>query len=401
MREQTSAAGENGRSGHRSALPPIAVGQLISWGTLYYGLTFLAEPIREDTGWSLTQIFGSFSGGLLVAALCAPLVGELIARWTGRICLTAGSLLASAALAIIALSPTFTGFAVGWLLAGVAMAATLYEAGFSTLRESSGSEFRRQVSALAVISGLASTLAWPLAAALVAVADWRTAFLCFAALQLAVAAPVHWSLPRRQDEHGPNGPQDPTPSPKPRNHGPALWCAALALALAALLSGAVSAHLAVLLSAQGIEDTFIVWAAVLIGPMQVLARAADMAWHRAYSIRILGLVALGLPPLGIALLLAAPHWPIAVLIFALLYGAGHGLITIVKALVPTLLAPSSAYARVTGRLAAPALITRALAPALAAFMLEATDARATLLALIAAGLLSVTVFVTCFRRLKS
>lgn len=394
-----TVGGNTHQGRRRGALLRIVVGQLISWGTLYYGLTFLAEPIQEETDWGLPPIFGAFSGGLLVAALCAPLVGKFISRWGGRACLTVGSLLASAALTVIALSPAFPVFVFGWLFAGVAMAATLYEAGFSALRESSGAEFRRQVSVLAIFSGLASTLAWPLSAGLLAVVDWRTVFLGFAALQLGVAAPVHGSLPRRQAEDQPGNTTDPTPAsqPGPRVSRFDLWMAAMAFALAALLSGALSAHLAVLLSAQGVGSPLILWAAVLVGPMQILARALDWMWHGAYSIRLLGLVALGLPPLGIALLLSATSWPIAALAFAVLYGAGHGLVTIVKAIIPTLVSDSASYARLTGWLAAPGLIARAIAPALTAVMLEITSPTLTLLTLMVLGTLSVGLFMVCSR----
>lgn len=393
-----NSAGIRVRGRRVAALPRIAAGQLISWGTLYYSLTFLAEPIQQETHWSLTQIFGAFSGGLLVAAAAAPVVGEVIARWGARSCLTAGSLLASVALTVIAVSPTLVVFTIGWLLAGIAMAATLYEAGFSALRESSGPAFRRQVSTLALIAGLASTLAWPLAAGITAVADWRMALLCFAALNLGLAAPLHWSLPHRERDLDSDRHDRPTRSPALGFSmiGPGLCLAVLAFALSALLSSALSAHLAVLLSAQGIGDRLILWAAVLIGPMQVLARAMDMAWHNSYSTRVLGVLAMGLPPLGVALLLVSSHWPAAVLLFAALYGAGHGLVTIVKAVIPTLLGNEMAYPRLAGWIAAPGLVTRALGPVSTASMIEATDTRVTLVILLTAGLLSVASLLVFF-----
>ena len=130
--------------------------------------------------------------------------------------------------------------------------------------------------------------------------------------------------------------------------------------------------------------------------MQVLARALDRVWHDHYSTGVLGLLAMGLPPLGIALLFVAPHWPMAVLLFAVLYGAGHGLVTIIKAVIPTLLGNAMAYPRLAGWIAAPGLVTRALAPALTASMIEATETRVTLVILLTAGLLSVGLFLALF-----
>ena len=47
----------------------LALGQLISWGTLFYAITFLAAPISRDEGWSREHLFGAFSLALLVAGL--------------------------------------------------------------------------------------------------------------------------------------------------------------------------------------------------------------------------------------------------------------------------------------------------------------------------------------------
>ena len=39
----------------------LGVAQIISWGTLYYTLTVLAAPIREEIGFSDLTIFGAFT----------------------------------------------------------------------------------------------------------------------------------------------------------------------------------------------------------------------------------------------------------------------------------------------------------------------------------------------------
>ncbi|MFN2349839.1 MAG: hypothetical protein ABR558_09770, partial [Thioalkalivibrio sp.] len=49
----------------------LSPGQLISWGTLYYGIAFLALPIHEDTGWRLGSLFAAYATGILVSALAA------------------------------------------------------------------------------------------------------------------------------------------------------------------------------------------------------------------------------------------------------------------------------------------------------------------------------------------
>lgn len=384
------------------AVLSLAPAQLVSWGTLYYGLTFLAEPIRADTGWPLTWIFGAFSAGLLVTAVTAPVVGGLMTRRGARPCLATGSVVAAMALSVVALAPSPGVFAVGWLLAGTAMAATLYEAAFSALRESSGAGFRSGVRALAVVAGLASTLAWPLASWLVASTDWRTAFLVFAALHIAIALPAHLALPGAPSPDGGGTARAASAATSvlaaPPPAGVTLALLATAFALATTVSAALSAQVAVILSAQSVPQELILWTAMLIGPMQIAARALDAALQDTWSPGTLGGLALGLATAGVALLLLAPIQPWLAVLFAVLYGGGHGLMTIVRAMVPTLLAGAAGYARITGWLAGPSHVARALAPAGTALLLEGTSAQWTLAALTAVGGLSVIAFATAQRR---
>lgn len=399
--------GRSFSAGSGSVLPwrPVlllAPAQLVSWGTLYYGLTFLAGPIHDATGWSLTQLFAAFSAGLLVTALLTPLAGDLITRYGARPCLAGGSAIATGALMLLGLSPSLPFFWLGWLLGGVAMAFTLYEAAFSALRESAGTQFRNGVAALAIIAGLASTLAWPLTSRLLAISDWRTVFLVFAALHALVALPVHLSLPRPGPTTGTKARQE--HRAVPRKATPSLralaWLAA-AFALATMVSSAVSAQVAVLLSSLGLDKTLVLWSAMLIGPMQVIARALDMGLHGALSLERPGFMAFALPPFGVGLLLVVPAWPWVALLFAVLYGTGHGLVTIVRAVSPTHLGAAGTYARITGWLAFPSHLVRALAPAAAAVLLETGGPLLTLIVLISLGLLSLLAFLRALSWMRS
>lgn len=96
----------------------LAPGQLISWGSLYYGITFLADAVHVDTGWNTNAIFGCFSLGLLITALVSPLAGQSLQRFGGRVMLSAGSVLA--ALSFLVLSCAFNFW---WFCAGCAWRA--------------------------------------------------------------------------------------------------------------------------------------------------------------------------------------------------------------------------------------------------------------------------------------
>ena len=46
-------------------LAALSVGQVVSWGILYYALIVAAPVIAGDTGWSLPSITLAFSAGLV------------------------------------------------------------------------------------------------------------------------------------------------------------------------------------------------------------------------------------------------------------------------------------------------------------------------------------------------
>ena len=51
----------------------LGIAQIISWGSLYYTLTVLAAPIRQELGFSDLMIFGAFTLGQLLSGVAAPL----------------------------------------------------------------------------------------------------------------------------------------------------------------------------------------------------------------------------------------------------------------------------------------------------------------------------------------
>ena len=75
-----------------------------------------------------------FAGALLISALTAPFVGRAIDRHGGRAVMSAGSVAAALALFLIAHVHSTIALFLAWsVVAGVAMAMTMYDAAFATL----------------------------------------------------------------------------------------------------------------------------------------------------------------------------------------------------------------------------------------------------------------------------
>jgi MFS family permease len=374
----------------RASLAILASGQLVAWGTLYYGIAFLEPAIGADTGWRPAGIFGAYSAGLLAAALLAPAVGHLLARHGARAVMPAGSALAAAAFTLMAASDDLLLFFAAWLLAGVAMAMTLYEAAFSALREQAGRDFRRALGTVTLVGGFASTAFWPLTHGLVAGLGWRTTALVYAALHLGMGLCLYRGLPALARPGGAH-PAAAAPPPRLRPRRIVLPLA-FAFACAALATSAVSAHVAAFLGQRGLADGVAILAMALIGPMQVAARLLEWRLAGRVPVRTTGLLAFFGLALGLALLAwnAAGAW--TAFAFVILYGAANGVLTVVRGGVPAEWLPDAGYAATLGALSAPALVARALAPLAAALALAAWGGAATLWLMALAALTGLAAF---------
>ena len=65
-----------GRPGLR--LAALSIGQVVSWGILYYAMIVAAPEVARETGWSLVAITAAFSAGLVVSAFAGVFVGRLL-----------------------------------------------------------------------------------------------------------------------------------------------------------------------------------------------------------------------------------------------------------------------------------------------------------------------------------
>lgn len=372
----------------------LAPGQVISWGTLYYAIAFLVAPMAQETGWRQQEIFTAFSAGLLVAAFAAVPTGRMLSRFGGRRVMSMGSLLAALALLIIASSQSLVVFTAGWLLAGLAMTLTQYEAAFAALRALAPGNFRRALGWLTIAGGLASTVFWPLTHWLSDALGWRQTVLLFAGLHLPCAL-LHASLPRGSRNDMPLlGRERAKRSDLGRHTSRVPYLLALAFAATAIVTATVSAHAGALLKAMHISPAVGVSFLALVGFMQVAGRLLDLLLAGKMSAATTGVMALGLLCAGLVLLRLAEHHPWLLLLgFVLAYGMANGIMTVVRGSAPAELLPDHDYAASLGAISAPALLARALAPAVAAWLMDIWGARTAVEALVVTAGIGFTAFV--------
>jgi hypothetical protein len=105
-----------------------------------------------------------------------------------------------------------------------------------------------------------------------------------------------------------------------------------------------------------------------MGPAQVAARVVEFVVLRGVHPLVSARIATALHPIGAAVL-AVMGRP-ATALFALLYGAGNGLLTIARGTVPLAIFGPDGYGERTGLLGAPARAAQAFAPLLFGLLID-------------------------------
>jgi len=359
----------------------IAFGQLVAWGTLYYSFSLFVLPMERDLGWSKAELNGALACGLLVSALFAPPVGVWIDRHGGRWPMAAGCLAGAVLLAAWAWTESLWAFYLIWAGIGAVQSATLYEPAFAVLAGDLGARYRRGVVLVTLVGGFASTVFMPLTQLAIDWLGWRDALLALAACNLALVLLHAAAIP-------PLAPTQPEGGLRPVHPGrplavamrkPAFWLLAACFVGYGAVFSTLTFHIVPLLDERGLDMASILTVIALIGPMQVGGRLLLMAAGERAGVRTVGVVVTLLFPLAILVLLLAPSAFATALLFAVLYGLGNGVMTIVRAtVVPELLGPAG-YGAINGALTMPTTVARALAPLAAAALWQLSGSYQTVL----------------------
>ena len=326
--------------------------QLINWGISFYMPGTFAGAIAADKGWSSPQIYLGLTLAMLIMAAVSPLVASLLARFGGRLVVTSGTLLIAASCAMMAWSPSLVGWYGAWLLTGVGMRLSLYDALFAAVVNLYGQQARKTISQITLAGGLASALFWPLGEALLTVMSWQDALRVYALFGL-LSAWLSYQLPRQRLGSSTKA-KAPTADGNRRNG----IRYALFIALITFISTGTSTHLPEFISHFGLP----VAVGMLWGFGQTGARLGEvLAGPRVTSLTLTRFTALAMP-LCFLLGLSSTTFAGCAAGFVLGYGAINGLVTIVKATLPLALFSAESYACRTGILLIPGQLMAAASP---------------------------------------
>ena len=266
----------------------LSLGQLISWGLVYYTFPLFVVPMAQELGWSRSAMFGALSAGLLVAGLCSIPVGAWIDRGHGRKLMTGGSLLAAALLFVWSRVDSLPLFYALWIGLGACQAVIALRA---RLRGDHPG-LRPALQAGDPADDLPRRPGQHLRHSLRAAPDRAHRLAADAGgagrINLGVAVLIHWLF-----VPGPKEKPVPIAEAKPHGEGttkksplaaavrvPAFWGLVVAFAGYGLAFSAMSFHLIPLLDDRGVPIGVVMAIIALIGPMQVVGRVLLMVGQR-------------------------------------------------------------------------------------------------------------------------
>ncbi len=331
----------------------LAITQLIAWGTLSLPAV-LGRAMAADLEMDLTAVFASTSVLYMSMGLCSPLLARPFVKHGGRRVMIAGTLLAAPGYALLSAAQGPLSYYAAWLLLGIAGSATLSTASYIVLNEIAGLRARSAIGALMLVTGLSSSIFWPITSTLSGVIGWRGTCLAYAALLLAVSLPLFvFVLPRRVHDHLPPEAGLATRTVAKAPSRSTFYLLVGATGLNAFVAFGMGAVLIELLKAEGLSAAEAIGFGSTLGVIQISARVIDfMGGGRWDGISTAIVAGLALPVAMLLLMLSGGSYA-AVAAFILLYGLGSGALAVARATIPLVFYDKAAFAKASAQIGLP------------------------------------------------
>lgn len=363
-------------------VPLLGVTQVIGYGSIYYAYPILVPYVAAEFGVTPTMLFAVLSVGLLAGGLLSPWFGGLLDRLGAPNVMAFGSLAAGGLMIAIAAAPNFGSFAVLVILLEALSFAVLYDAAFATLALREPQATRTAITRLTLIGGFASTLFWPMTGVLVEAWGWRGTYLAYAVLHLGLALPLHFWIARQATPAVSTARAEKRMRPNfapvaPDRQRWAFWVLGLSYAVTGMVIAAIGVHLVPILLARDLGQVAFAMG-MLMGPAQVAIRLVEAGFWRNWHPLSVALMSAAAVPLALLALLVPLDHVLLAAAFAVIFGAGQGLASIVRGSVPLVLFGAVGIGARLGRLAALRTTMGAAAPFLFALAVAQIGTAATL-----------------------
>jgi len=352
----------------------LAVGQTLTYAGVYYAFPAILPDLLAETGWSAAELAAGPTLGFLVMAALTPFTGRFVDRGWGGEMLSFMPVLAALGVAALGFAPSVGWWWAIWALLGVTQAACLYETCFAFLTRRLGADARLAITRVTLIAGFSGTLTFPLGDMLARVFGVQGAWIGFAVLILFGAVPANsWAVRALRRMERASAPRRHPPEPgalQAALRRPAFWGISAIFGLIWLNHGVLLTFILMLFQDRGASVGMATIAAACIGPSQVAGRAlllvfaARISNARASLWSLLAVLAAG------AVLWLAGWLPALIFVFAMLQGAGAGLLSNLRPMLVADHLGQRGFGAISGAVAVSPILASAAAPSVGALLLH-------------------------------
>lgn len=343
----------------------IGVAQCMSWGVLFYSFGLVLPAMSRDIAGSDSLVAGGFSVALGTTAAAGLLVGRWIDAGRSRTVFLTGLSIGAAALIGWSLARTIPELYLAMVALGAAMAMVLYEPAFATIERWSADRFSKNgaLATVTLLGGLASPIFAPVIGFLVHRLGWRGA-VATSAVFLVIAAGIYHRIVAN------TGPEQTPRGRTPARMSPTLWWVGGASFVSSFGGVAVVAYLPTFLVHKGNALAVPTAIIAIMGLAQVPARfVIARVLERLGPVEVF-LFALAGQAVSLAVIVSVES-PVVMALAGIVFGAGNGAATLLRAVGVRDLAGDAGYATILSRVAAFPVVARAVAP-IGAGLLAAT-----------------------------
>ena len=382
----------------------LGISQILAYGLLFYAFAPLKPYLAQAANLSEPVILSLVSVAMVLQALAMPVIGKACDQFGALRVMTCGFLVGSLGMFLLGMTGfAFWSFLPSWVyvsgcfcLIAIGLSMSAYEVAFSAAVQFDEAGSRKQISIIAFYGGVASSLSWlSLVPLLSAIGLFGSA--CAIAALLSLAAYVIHHMAIQQPISGRAEDQKLTPfhwGLLNRTEKRSLLCLAVSGGFEYLLFSATSLLWISWFNAQFDNVALAVFLASLYGPFQVVGRVIEMRAGRRLDARLTGLIAYSLVPLSF-LCATVPTIFFAALAM-ILFGMGHGVLTVTYGFVTNLYFRADIYGRAKGWIAMPRMLGIAIGPSIGGWLFVAHPGHFMFIMMIF-SVLSACVFATLLR----
>ena len=329
----------------------LSIAQLIGWGAVGFPAV-VGRDVAADLQIGMPAVFAGTTTFYVMMGACSPLLSRFFSTIGARVVMMAGTVVSAAGLMLVSLAHSPVTYFLGWLLIGAAGSASLTMPAHILLNEIAGRRAARAIATLMLVTGLSSTIFWPLTSFLAGHGGWRGACQVYALVMALICLPLYgFGLPRRRNEAASSAA---APAPvAARAYDRTFYLVVAAIVFNAFITYGFSSVLIELLKGEGLSASQALAFGSTLGIIQIAARGVNLIGKTEWDGVTIGAGASGMLCLSLLILLAVQGSPVAVGVFLVLYGTSSGALAVARSTIPLTFYDKAEFARALSRIALP------------------------------------------------